>query len=65
MPTPQEKLAHSLEALHELQKRGVAIRSDDLSRTRLTREAPAHSSKTPCANHLPVWLSAKRTAAFW
>ena len=34
MPTPQEKLAQSLEALHELQGRGVvAIRSDDLSRT--------------------------------
>jgi hypothetical protein len=34
MPTPQEKLAQSLEALHELQGRGVvAIRSDDLRRT--------------------------------
>src|SRR6266542_3974566 len=34
MPTPQEKLAQSLEALHELQGRGVvAIRSDNLSRT--------------------------------
>ena len=34
MPTPQEKLAQSLEALHELQRRGgVAIRSNDLSRT--------------------------------
>jgi hypothetical protein len=34
MPTPQEKLAQSLEALHQLQRRGVvAIRSDDLSRT--------------------------------
>jgi len=34
MPTPQEKLAQSLEALHQLQGRGVvAIRSDDLSRT--------------------------------
>ena len=34
MPTPQEKLAQSLEALHALQSRGtVAIRSADLSRT--------------------------------
>ena len=34
MATPQEKLAESLEALHELQGRGiVAIRSHDLSRT--------------------------------
>lgn len=34
MPTPQEKLAESLQALHELQSRGVvAIRSSDLSRT--------------------------------
>ncbi len=34
MPTPQEKLAQSLGALHDLQGRGVvAIRSDDLSRT--------------------------------
>ncbi|MDX2051449.1 MAG: Fic family protein [Polyangiaceae bacterium] len=34
MPTPQEKLAQSLEALHELQARGVAaIRSGALSRT--------------------------------
>ena len=34
MPTPQEKLAQSLEALQELQRRGVvAIRSNDLSRT--------------------------------
>jgi hypothetical protein len=34
MPTPQEKLAQSLEALHELQRRAVvAIRSNDLSRT--------------------------------
>jgi hypothetical protein len=34
MPTPQEKLARSLEALHELQRRGVvAIRSGDLRRT--------------------------------
>jgi hypothetical protein len=34
MPTPQEKLAESLQTLHELQNRGVvAIRSTDLSRT--------------------------------
>ena len=33
MPTPQEKLAESLQALHDLQSRGVAIRSSDLSRT--------------------------------
>ena len=34
MPTPQQKLARSLESLHELQRRGVvAIRSNDLSRT--------------------------------
>ena len=34
MSTPQEKLAESLEALRELQGRGVvAIRSDDLRRT--------------------------------
>jgi Fic/DOC family len=34
MPTPQEKLAKSLQSLHELQSRGVvAIRSSDLSRT--------------------------------
>ncbi len=34
MSTPQEKLAQSLEALQELQRRGVvAIRSDDLGRT--------------------------------
>ena len=34
MPTPQEKLAQSLEALHELERRGVvAIRSNHLSRT--------------------------------
>jgi hypothetical protein len=34
VPTPQEKLASSLEALHALQSRGVAaIRSADLSRT--------------------------------
>src|SRR5690242_12519099 len=34
MPTPQEKLAESLQSLHELQSRGVvAIRSSDLSRT--------------------------------
>ena len=34
MPTPQDKLAGSLEALQELQRRGVvAIRSNDLSRT--------------------------------
>jgi hypothetical protein len=34
MRTPQEKLAQSLGALHELQRRGaVAIRSDNLSRT--------------------------------
>jgi fido (protein-threonine AMPylation protein) len=34
MPTPQEKLAQSLEALHQLQSRGgVAIRSTALSRT--------------------------------
>lgn len=33
MATPSEKLAHSLEALHELQKQGyVAIRSSSLSR---------------------------------
>ena len=38
MPTPQEKLARSLEALHELQRRGVvAIRSNDLSRTNRQR----------------------------
>jgi len=34
MPTPQENLAQSLEALHALQRRGVvAIRSNNLSRT--------------------------------
>ncbi len=34
MPTPQEKLAESLQSLHELQNRGVvAIRSSNLSRT--------------------------------
>ena len=34
MPTPQEKLAKSLQVLHKLQNRGaVAIRSSDLSRT--------------------------------
>ncbi len=34
MPPPQKKLTQSLEALHELQRRGVvAIRSNDLSRT--------------------------------
>ena len=34
MPTPQEKLAESLQALHDLQSRSVvAIRSSDLSRT--------------------------------
>lgn len=38
MPTPQEKLAEALEALHELQGRGVAaIRSGDLSRTHRER----------------------------
>jgi len=38
MATPQEKLADSLQALHELQGRGVvAIRSRDLSRTRRER----------------------------
>ncbi|MGH9240809.1 MAG: Fic family protein [Vicinamibacterales bacterium] len=38
MGTPQEKLAESLEALHELQGRGiVAIRSGDLSRTHRER----------------------------
>lgn len=38
MATPQEKLADSLEALHELQGRGVvAIRSRDLSRTHRER----------------------------
>jgi hypothetical protein len=38
MATPQEKLAESLEALHELQGRGVvAIRSRDLSRTHRER----------------------------
>jgi hypothetical protein len=38
MATPQEKLAESLEALHELQRRGiVAIRSSDLSRTHRER----------------------------
>lgn len=38
MPTPQEKLAASLQALHELQNRGiVAIRSHDLSRTERER----------------------------
>jgi len=38
MATPQEKLAESLEALHELQRRGaVAIRSRDLSRTHRER----------------------------
>lgn len=38
MATPQEKLADSLQALHELQDRGVvAIRSRDLSRTHRER----------------------------
>ena len=38
MATPSEKLAESLEALHELQKRGVvAIRSEDLTRTHRER----------------------------
>lgn len=38
MPTPQEKLAESLEVLHERQGRGVAaIRSADLSRTHRER----------------------------
>lgn len=38
MATPQEKLAESLEALHQLQARGVvAIRSRDLSRTHRER----------------------------
>jgi hypothetical protein len=38
MPSPQEKLADSLEALHELQSRGVvAIRSRDLTRTHRQR----------------------------
>jgi hypothetical protein len=38
MATPQEKLAESLQALHELQGRGVtAIRSRDLSRTHRER----------------------------
>jgi hypothetical protein len=38
MPTPREKLAQSLESLHELQNRGVvAIRSRDLSRTHRER----------------------------
>ncbi len=38
MATPQEKLAESLEALHQLQKWGrVAIRSGDLSRTHRER----------------------------
>jgi hypothetical protein len=38
MATPQERLAESLEALHELQGRGViAIRSRDLSRTHRER----------------------------
>ena len=40
MPTPQEKLAESLQALHELQGRGVvAIKSADLSRTHRERLA--------------------------
>ena len=34
MPTPQEKLAESLQSLYKLQSRGVvAIRSSELSRT--------------------------------
>src|ERR1700730_15743074 len=38
MATPQEKLAESLQALHDLRGRGiVAIRSDDLSRTHRER----------------------------
>lgn len=38
MATPSEKLAHALEALHELQKSGsVAIRSADLTRTHRER----------------------------
>lgn len=38
MATPQEKLAESLQALHDIQGRGiVAIRSDDLSRTHRER----------------------------
>lgn len=38
MPSPQEKLADSLQTLHELQSRGiVAIRSADLSRTHRQR----------------------------
>jgi fido (protein-threonine AMPylation protein) len=38
MPTPQKKLAQSLEALHQLQSRGgVAIRSTALSRTHRER----------------------------
>ncbi|MFQ5903790.1 MAG: cell filamentation protein Fic, partial [Candidatus Binatia bacterium] len=38
MATPQEKLAESLEALKELQKRGVvAIRSAHLTRTHRER----------------------------
>ncbi len=38
MATPQEKLAESLQALHELQARGItAIRSRDLSRTNRQR----------------------------
>ncbi len=38
MATPQEKLAESLEALSELQERGVvAIRSADLSRSHRER----------------------------
>lgn len=38
MPTPSEKLASSLEILHQLQQRGItAIRSKDLSRTHRER----------------------------
>lgn len=38
MPTPSEKLASSLEVLHQLQQRGItAIRSKDLSRTHRER----------------------------
>ena len=38
MATPQEKLTESLEALHELQSRGVAaVKSSDLSRTNRER----------------------------
>ncbi len=49
MPTPQEKLAQSLETLHELQGRGVvAIRSDDLSRTDRERLASHRRTSIEC-----------------